>query len=189
MHTLPLSFLKVPILKTMCAMLTIATFTLSSNAFANLYAVANAGYSDVDTDTSSESDFSYSGAIGYQFDQQWYVEGGYISLIDTQDDKQSLTSHGAYLALLGKAGSPEGELFYKVGVASISVEETFTDATACNTEAAICGVDDTIVAGLVGLGFDYYVSRNAMVRTEYMYLGGQDDFSAHIVNIGFRYNF
>lgn len=188
MHKLPLSFLELPLLKAMCAALTIITLTFSGSAFANLYAVANAGYSNVDTETSSESDVSYSGAIGYQFDQQWYVEGGYISLIDTQDDNQSVTSHGAYLALLGKAGSSEGELFYKVGVASISVEETFTDATACSNEAA-CSIDDTIVAGLVGLGFDYYVSRNSMVRTEYMYLGGQDDFSAHIVNIGFRYNF
>ncbi len=189
MQKLSLSFLKIRFLKTVCASFAIATSMFTGNAFANLYAVANVGYSNVDTDTSSESDVSYSGAIGYQFDQQWYVEGGYISLIDKQDDNESLTSHGAYLALLGKAGSPEGELFYKVGVASISVEETLTDASACGTEAATCGFDDTIVAGLVGLGFDYYVSRNSMVRTEYMYLGGQDDFSAHIVNIGFRYNF
>lgn len=189
MQKLSLSFIKIRFLKTVCASLAIATSTFTGNAFANLYAVANVGYSNVDTESNSESDLSYSGAIGYQFHQQWYVEGGYISLIDKQDDSQSVTSRGAYLAFLGKAGSPEGELYYKVGVASIDVEETLNDSSVCTTVVSDCSNDDTVVAGLIGLGFDYYVSRNSMVRAEYTYFGGQDEFSAHIVNIGFRYNF
>ncbi|SVE06508.1 uncharacterized protein METZ01_LOCUS459362, partial [marine metagenome] len=63
------------------------------------------------------------------------------------------------------------------------------DSSTCGPEAAVCGYDDTIIAGLAGLGFDYYLGLQSMVRVEYTYFGGKDDFSAHIVNLGFRYNF
>jgi len=46
-----------------------------------------------------------------------------------------------------------------------------------------------IAAGLIGLGFDYYVSQNSMVRFEYTYIGGEDSFSTNMLSLGFRYNF
>ena len=64
-----------------------------------------------------------------------------------------------------------------------------TPSLYCIVSALPLGYDDTIVAGLAGLGFDYYVGMKSMVRVEYTYFGGKDDFSAHIVNLGFRYNF
>ncbi|APE02687.1 hypothetical protein BM526_13000 [Alteromonas mediterranea] len=159
------------------------------SANVNGYAVANIGYGNVDTQIDSEADVSYSAALGYRFHRQWYVEGGYISLIDADTDEQSLLSKGPYLALLGKASSPKGELYYKLGVASVDIEQVSINSSACGAEALACGYDDTIVAGLAGLGFDYYVGMKSMVRVEYTYFGGKDDFSAHIVNLGFRYNF
>ena len=45
------------------------------------------------------------------------------------------------------------------------------------------------MAGLAGLGFDYYVTHSSMVRMEYVFFGGEDNFSAHTFSIGFRYNF
>ena len=153
------------------------------------YAVANMGYGNVDTEIDNEADISYSAALGYRFHRQWYIEGGYISLIDADNDDQSLSSKGPYVALLGKASSQKGELYYKLGVANIDIEHVSINGSACGADDVICGYDDSIVAGLAGLGFDYYVGLQSMVRVEYTYFGGKDDFSAHIVNLGFRYNF
>ncbi|MFZ8198301.1 outer membrane protein [Alteromonas portus] len=167
----------------------LASIAFSGIVSANGYAVANIGYGNVDTEIDSEADFSYSGALGYQFHRQWYVEAGYISFIDADNDEQSISSKGPYLALLGKASSQNGELYYKLGVASVDIEHASLESSACGTEAVICAYDDTILAGLAGLGFDYYLGLQSMVRVEYTYFGGKDDFSAHIVNLGFRYNF
>ncbi|MEC8903877.1 MAG: hypothetical protein VX952_05195 [Pseudomonadota bacterium] len=167
----------------------IASLCFSGLASANSYVVANIGYGNVDTEIDSESDVSYSAALAYQFHRQWYVEGGYISLIDADTDEQSISSKGPYVALLGKASSQKGELYYKLGVASIDIEQALINSAVCGTGAAVCVYDDAIVAGLVGLGFDYYVGLQSMVRFEYTYFGGKDDFSAHVVNVGFRYNF
>jgi hypothetical protein len=167
----------------------ITSLGFSGLASANGYAVANIGFGNVDTEIDNESDISYSAALGYQFHRQWYVEGGYISFIDTDNDEQSISSKGPYLALLGKASSQKGELYYKLGVASVDIEHASIDSSTCGPEAAVCGYDDTIIAGLAGLGFDYYLGLQSIVRVEYTYFGGKDDFSAHIVNLGFRYNF
>ncbi|WP_230962136.1 hypothetical protein [Alteromonas macleodii] len=83
----------------------ITSLGFSGLASANGYAVANIGFGNVDTEIDNESDISYSAALGYQFHRQWYVEGGYISFIDTGNDEQSISSKGPYLALLGKASS------------------------------------------------------------------------------------
>ncbi|WP_334022126.1 outer membrane protein [Alteromonas sp. S015] len=161
----------------------------SGLASADGYAVVNVGSGNVDTEIDSESDFSYSAALGYQFHRQWYVEGGYISFIDTDNSEQSISSKGPYLALLGKAGSQKGELYYKLGVASVDIEHVSTASAACGSDATVCGQDETVIAGLAGIGFDYYLGLQSMVRLEYTYFGGKDDFSANVINLGFRYNF
>jgi len=161
----------------------------SGLASANGYVVANIGYGNVDTEIDNEADVSYSAALAYQFHRQWYVEGGYISLIDADSDEQSVEANGPYLALLGKASSQKGELYYKLGVANIDIEHVTSNSAVCGDNVLACGYDDAVVAGLAGLGFDYYLGLKSMVRVEYTYFGGKDDFSAHIVNLGFRYNF
>ena len=168
----------------------IAVATLcTANVSAESYAVVNVGYGNVDTEFDGESDVSYSAALGYQFHRQWYVEGGYISLIDADNDDQSLSSSGPYLAFLGKASSTDGELYYKLGIASIDIEQTFTSTDVCGESSEFCGYDESVIAGMAGLGFDYHLGYQSMLRVEYTYFGGKDDFSAHIVNLGFRYNF
>jgi len=170
------------------AILTIILSIGASHALANSYAIATAGYSSVDTQVDDDGDLGYSVALGYQIHRQWYVEGGYLSLIDAEGDEQEVTANGAYLALLGKAGSNTGELYYKLGVAHIDIEYISVSETTCDG-AVFCGYDDSVIAGLAGLGFDYYVGLESMVRLEYVYLGGEDDFSSHSMNLGFRYNF
>ena len=167
----------------------IAGLLFSGLASANGYAVVNIGYGNVDTEIDNEADVSYSAALAYQFHRQWYVEGGYISLIDTDTDQQSVSSKGPYVALLGKASSQKGELYYKLGVANIDIEHVTTNSAVCGPDVLVCGYDDAVIAGIAGLGFDYYLGLKSMVRVEYTYFGGKDDFSAHIVNLGFRYNF
>jgi len=167
------------------SMLALACFSFTANA--DIYGVATVGYADVDTEVLGDSGVAFSGAIGYQFHKQWYVEGGYLSLVDESEPSAVVEATGAYLAVLGKAGSREGELFYKLGVANIDV--TSIDAAACAADVLPCAYDDSVVAGLVGLGFDYFVGHRTMVRLEYTYVGGEDDFSANMVNVGVRYNF
>lgn len=181
--------LSQPFAKFVFNSMVLVSIMFSGLASANGYAVANIGYGNVDTEADNDADVSYSAALGYQFHRQWYVEGGYISLIDADNGEQSISSKGPYLALLGKASSQKGELYYKLGIASIDVEHASLETSACGAEATICAYDDTVIAGLAGLGFDYYLGLQSMVRIEYTYFGGKDDFSAHIVNLGFRYNF
>ena len=118
-------------------------------------------------------------------------EAGYMNLFDYTESNENgsvdAQSEALYLAVLGKASSTTGELFYKLGVARVDVSATLS----CGTDAvpATCGYDEGLAAGLVGLGFDYYVSQNAMIRFEYTYLGGEDSFSTNMLNLGLRYNF
>ena len=92
-----------------------------------------------------------------------------------------------YLAMLGKASGGTGELFYKLGIARVDLDVS----TQCVSEDATtqCSQADSIAAGIIGLGYDYYVGLKSMVRIEYVHMAGEDSFSTNMVNIGFRYNF
>lgn len=165
---------------------------LSHEALANAYGIITLGYADVDLGEVADKSASYGGALGYQVHPQWYVEAGYLHLVDSSEESQDVSASGPYLAFLGKAGSQEGELFYRLGIASIDkVEKYLPSQQACAdaTQVLRCEVDERILAGMAGLGFDYFVGLRAMVRVEYMYMGGKDDFSSHAINLGFRYNF
>ncbi|BFT29596.1 hypothetical protein D210916BOD24_07720 [Alteromonas sp. D210916BOD_24] len=169
----------------------LVVFTGGVSAENTTYAVINVGYSKVDTQYDGESDVSYSGGVAYQFHRQWYAEGGYIVQADKSNERFALSSKGPYFALLGKAGNQHGELYYKVGVSYLDIEQRFVDSeqSLCDSTQNTCGYQDNIFAGLVGMGFDYYLSKGVMLRVEYTYFAGQNDFSSHVTNLGFRYNF
>jgi len=158
-----------------------------ANAAPKNYGVVTAGYNDFDFAQASDSELAFGAAFGKQVHQQWYAELGYLNLFDYSDDTVNAEGEALYLAMLGKASGGTGELFYKVGVARVDIATDF----ACDDSgvAQRCASDNGIAAGLVGLGFDYYVSLKSMVRVEYVHLSGEDSFSTHMVNIGFRYNF
>ena len=162
-------------------------FCSKAEAAPENYGVVSVGYTDFEFNDGSDREFAYSVAYGHKVDRQWYAEVGYLNLFDYSEDDVEAESEALYLALLGKASSTEGELFYKLGVARVDVAAT----VPCGDDAApvSCNYDDGLVAGLVGLGFDYYVFQNAMVRFEYTYIGGEDSFSTNMLNLGFRYNF
>jgi outer membrane autotransporter protein len=187
--------------------------TLASEKY---YTIFSIGYSDLEFTQESNKGLGYKLAIGYQFDPQWYVEAGYQQLIH---DKLYITAlptaanvnngenvqqgDALFLAFLGKASSRVGELFYRLGVLKTDIrgQQLLTGVKECEFgqtnllaiadfgAATICDYDESGVAGVIGLGFDYFVGVHSMVRAEIEYIKGQDDLTVTTATIGFRYNF
>ena len=151
------------------------------------YGLATVGYNNFEASSVSDKEFAYSLAVGRQVHRQWYAEAGYISLFDYADSEDKANGDALYLAVLGKASSSKGELFYKLGVARVDAD--VTSECIDNDETVRCGVSESLAAGIVGLGFDYYVGLKSMIRMEYVHMTGEDSFSTNMVNVGFRYNF
>lgn len=91
------------------------------------------------------------------------------------------------MAFLGKASSPTGELFYRVGVLKTDIrgQQFLSGVRECEFGQAnviaiadfgattICDYDKSGVAGVVGLGYDYFVGARYIVRAEIEYIKGQ----------------
>lgn len=191
-------------------------FSLPTIAADNLYSVFSVGYSDVQFIQDSNQGLGYKMALGYQIDPQWYVEAGYQQLIHDQLNSTDLPTaidisnaehvqqgDALFLAFLGKASGPMGELFYRLGVLKTDIrgqqllagvrECEFGQANVMDITgfgaATRCDYDEGGVAGVIGLGFDYFVGARTMLRTEIEYVTGQDDLAVTTFNIGLRYNF
>lgn len=185
----------------------LSAFTVNANEF---YTVLGAGYSETDSDNASLDGTSYKLGFGYELDRQWYVEAGFQQLLDEKalppttnsQFENGFDAQGFYVAFLGKASAQNGELFYRVGVMTVDVEEVsyfdgsqscaqglgseFTVATQTYTR---CTYDDSMIAGVFGLGFDFRMGKNIMIRTEVEHLRGEDDIEINAAYIGVRYNF
>lgn len=151
------------------------------------YGLGTLGYNNFDVSSASDKKVTYSLAFGKQVHRQWNVELGYLSLFDYSSNEIEAKGDALYLAMLGKASGGTGELFYKLGIARVDLDVL----TQCVSEDATtqCSQADSIAAGIIGLGYDYYVGLKSMVRIEYVHMAGEDSFSTNMVNIGFRYNF
>ena len=182
----------------------------------NLYTVFSVGYSDVEFTQESNEGFGYKIAFGYQIDPQWYVEAGYQQLIhdklfstdiptaaDISNAENVQQGDALFLAFLGKASGPMGELFYRIGVLKTDIrgQQLFAGVRNCEFgqanvmviadfgAATMCDYDESGVAGVIGLGFDYFIGARTMLRTEIEYIKGQDNLTVAAFNIGLRYNF
>lgn len=172
------------------ALLTIAS--LNVQATEKLYGIAGAGYSEADYENAEASSENFYLALGHEFAPKWYVEAGYKRLFDEQTETANIKGDALYLAVLGKAGSRSGELFYKLGVMRADISGFRTPEGDCEgtmTAADRCMFDEGVIAGMAGLGFDFHVGINSMIRVEYEYIHGEKDLSANMINIGYRYNF
>ncbi|MEW9799688.1 outer membrane beta-barrel protein [Alteromonas sp. CYL-A6] len=181
-------------MRTLFLLCALSLVSLSASATEKMYAVAGVAFNDMDFSEQDESGVGYTLAIGHQFHPQWYVEAGYLKLMDDLSDTDGLEGDALYLAVLGKASSRQGELFYKLGVARADIqgrEAALADDSCAlgSAQGGTCYFDEGVIAGLVGLGFDYHLTMQSMVRLEYTYLGGEESFSSHWVNLAFRYNF
>lgn len=196
--------------------LLVGLISFKSLAADNLYTAFSLGYSDIEFAESSNEGVGYKMAIGYQFDPQWYVEAGYQQLIHdslyidelpsaanvtNSESKQQVDA--LFLSFLGKASGPSGELFYRVGVLKTDTrgQDLFSGAVECEVGqgtiidvtnlgmATVCDYDQGGVAGVIGLGYDYFIGARTMLRAEIEYVKGQDDLTATVAFIGLRYNF
>ncbi|MBT0585647.1 outer membrane beta-barrel protein [Alteromonas oceanisediminis] len=168
--------------------------THQAAATERLYGVIGAGYSQSEFRQGEQDGLSYKAAIGYQLDAQWYLEAGYQRIADgsvdvppQSNESDALAGDALSLSVLGKAGSREGELFYRLGILRGDLEGYQTV-----TQDGVDGLvyyNDSVVAGTVGLGFDWYVGLNSMIRFEFEHIFGEDDLKVNAATIGFRYNF
>lgn len=185
-----------------------------AQAEGDMYGLLGFNYADVDQDEISAKGPGYSFAMGYEFDRQWFVELGYQQLIDEDADMLTADNLGSeevnratgdaiYAAVLGKAASQTGTLFYRLGVMSIKwqADRYLPEGSECSQgeasqvavdetlNAARCTLDDTVIAGVVGLGFDFILTETVDLRLEAQHIRGEDDLQVNLVQLGVRYNF
>jgi len=171
-------------------LLTIAS--LSVQATEKLYGIVGAGYSEADYENAEAGSESFYLSLGHEFAPKWYLEAGYKRLFDEQTETSDIKGDALYLAVLGKAGSRNGELFYKLGVMRADISGYRNAESNCEGVVAAadrCMFDEGVIAGMAGLGFDFHVGLNSMIRLEYEYIRGEKDLTANTINIGYRYNF
>lgn len=190
--------------------------TCNAIAADNLYGVFNLGYSDAEFAMSDGKSATYKLGVGYQFDRQWYAEFGFQQLADeslqrdlpgtleaAQNYQNGMKGIGLYAAVLGKASSQIGELYYRLGVLNTDIEgqSLLTGSAACELGVAtefnvasgdtftLCDYDEGGVAGVIGIGFDFYLGTKTMLRAEVEHIQGQNDLQVSAGYIGIRYNF
>ncbi len=159
-------------------------------------------------------ELSYKVSVGYELSKHWAIEAGVHILGDTDIDNSELvfdnpdfkqrdySLQAIQVSALGKAGNQHGELFYRIGVLQIKPEATYvTQEAQCmgsdrvvtspnaTSLVSVCQNDDSFLAGVVGLGFDFYVNESLLLRTEVEYIQGEQGYSSKGIYLGFKYNF
>lgn len=177
-------------------LIALALLLACSQAYATekMYGALGVSYSDTEFNHQDGDGVGYSLAVGHQFDPQWYVEGGFMQLLDEQSASDGYKADVLYLAVLGKASSIQGELYYKLGIAKADLlgRENALETGGCRLgerQEARCRFDESVAAAMLGLGYDYNLGMRSMLRLEYTYLIGEHDFQAHVATFSFRYNF
>ncbi len=189
----------------------------SPRAFAidEVYGVVSGGMANSDFDYGDAKGSSYKFGIGYEFHRQWYAEFGYqrlsnqslVDVLPTTADELNQTDFGLeadalYASILGKASSNTGELFYRLGVLNVDLKgQDVVESTECEVGSArvfsldsgenltLCEYDEGIFAGVFGVGFDFYLDVNLMLRTEVEHIKGENGFENNAAYLGLRYNF
>ena len=190
--------------------------SLQTLAVDNLYTIFSVTHSDVELLQNSKQGVGYKMALGYQIAPQWYLEVGYHQLTHDKLYTTGLPTaanvthnidlqqgDALFLSFLGKASGPVGELFYRLGVLKTDIrgqqflsgvsECQFGQAKALTIDdfglVTMCDYDESAVAGVIGLGFDYFIGARTMLRTEIEYIKGQGNLAVTTASIGLRYNF
>lgn len=177
--------------------------SFAANAERNFYGILSAGYVQNELVDFELDKASYKLGIGYELNRQWYLEAGYQALgeVNASDDFATINSDvaefsGLYLSALGKARGQYGELFYRLGVMRVDAEVQSVSNLTCPGDPAvftvgqqICSVNDTLLAGMFGLGFDVYIHHSTMLRFEVEYIKGEQDYDATAAYVGVRLNF
>lgn len=180
-----------------------ALFLYCGGVSASGYLAAGAGWTSTDfSDGVSENtmeDVNWRISGGYGLGPQWDFEAGYMTLLSGEtsnsDIDAPIDAEFYYVGLLGKAGNQTGELFYRVGAGQANIvgasyyasEVTCAESTVI--EAAVgtyCDVDESSLAVIIGLGFDYFFTDHLAIRFEGDYLFGEDDLKVTTATIGIK---
>nr|WP_136251756.1 outer membrane beta-barrel protein [Ningiella ruwaisensis] len=176
----------------------IAVFSVSNaKADTKFYGNISAGYAYNELDEYELDKVSYKFGIGYELSSRWMLEANYQhlgelnagdSLLEegNSEGNQSAEFSAISISALGKARGTYGELFYRLGVARVDANLRVRNA-ACPT--SICDFSESLMAGVVGVGFDFFAYENAMLRFEVEHLQGEEDFTTNAAYIGVRLNF
>ncbi|WP_371195049.1 outer membrane beta-barrel protein [Glaciecola sp. SC05] len=185
------------------AIVILCLLSFSAHAERNFYGILSAGYVQNEVQDFELDKASYKLGIGYELTPQWYLEAGFQGLGELNASDQFATADsdvaefsGLYLAALGKARGQYGELFYRLGmmrvdanVQSISNLTCPGDPAVASVGPAICSVDNSLLAGVFGVGFDFYIHHSTMLRFEVEYIKGEQDYTATAAYVGVRLNF
>jgi hypothetical protein len=202
--------------KSFFMMISLCVFTVELIAAEDIYGVVSLGYSDSDFEVEQPNNAGYKLTLGYQVDRQWYAEFGFqqladqslqlslpVTLNEAENFEPEIQANALYAALLGKARGQMGELFYRFGIMKTDVRGQSLSAGSAlceqgtatvfsvesGEEYTLCDYDEGGIAGVVGLGFDFFLTARSMIRVEAEHIKGQNDLSMNAVYVGLRYNF
>ena len=191
-------------------------FNTNLLAAENVYGVVSLGYSDSEFAVAQPNNAGYKLSFGYQIERQWYVEFGFqqladqnmqlsvpTTLIDAENFESNIQATALYAALLGKARGRMGELYYRLGILKTDLrgQNLLAGASDCEQgnatlfsiesgeEYTLCDYDEGGVAGVFGMGFDFFLTARSMIRVEAEHIRGQNDFTINVLYVGLRYNF
>ncbi|MFW8590389.1 outer membrane beta-barrel protein [Glaciecola sp. 2405UD65-10] len=184
--------------------------TQQSIAQQNFYGITSLGYASNDYDGLSQSQsldaVSYKLGVGYEYNRSWSFEAGFqslgeeiLSMDELNFENSSIEIDNIYLNALGRAGNRHGELFYRVGIARVDTSESYlasaplcggqSSILAVQQDAMLCQTSKSGMAGVVGLGFDFYIHHSTLLRIEAEYMSGENGYSTSATYLGIRLNF
>jgi hypothetical protein len=196
--------------KLMAFVLSVCSITFNAQATEDLYSIVSVGYARTEFNADSTNDLSYKLGLGWQVDRQWYLEVGMqkfadenlpdLAAINSQSDSLNIDASALFVAALGKASGNLGELFYRIGVLKTDIKGRQLIAANSNcsigttlvppiADYSVCDYDKGGIAGVIGLGFDFFIGVKSMLRAEIEYIKGQNDLVVSAAYLGFRYNF
>lgn len=195
--------------------LSLPMLSFSGLAAEKIYGVASAGFSNSKFDQGEVDGGSFKLGLGYQFHPQWYAELGFqqlsnqnfidqlpMTLPEVGDFDYGMQGDAIFASLLGKASGEIGELYYRVGIVKAEVKgQQIETVGQCNLGIGrefsvdsgetfnLCEYDEGSFAGVFGIGFDFYLGVNMMIRTEVEYISGENGLETNAGYVGLRYNF
>ncbi|MEM0911891.1 MAG: outer membrane beta-barrel protein [Pseudomonadota bacterium] len=179
-------------------------FIACSDVFAEqaYYGFASAGYAKTELEDIERDRPTFKIGIGYELNREWSFEAGIQSFGnddggDFPTDDATAQYYGVFVSALGRAGNASGELFYRLGLSYVDAE--VLDLPTGNVCASglelvtggtpVCEFDEGVIAGHLGLGFDYFFTPKFTFRTEVEWTRGQDGFDSTGIYLGILYNF
>ena len=167
---------------------------------ANNTRLAIDGYPPLDVEASSDNGFALSGAVGYDFGNNWRLEGE-LAYRDNDLDQTDVISPGAFIDLLPE-GAPQSLLLGKADAdgdvsaitlmcnlyydfdlgagwtpyvgAGLGVAFISAESRPPAFGRQVVNDDDTVFAYQLGAGIAYEVSPDLTVSLDYRYLATED---------------